>query len=148
MLDVRYATEQLSDYESFMKLHKSFKYSESNPENEMEREMVIKNYEEYKEYIENIFFAVLNGEIIGYAVMDVEEDDLITCIIREIYVKSNLQKRGYGRSFVEEIKKVAKAEGFKKIRLISANITTDKIWFLLGFRPVVVTRDEYEINLK
>lgn len=147
MLKVRYATAQLSDYESFMKLHKNFRYAEKNPKYEMTRETVVKNYESYKEDIENIFFAVLEDEVIGYAVMSVDED-LIACNIEEIYIRSDLQKHGYGRMFVKEIIKVAKEEEFKKIRLISANLTTDRIWFLMGFRPIRPTSDTYEFNLK
>ena len=147
MLEVRYATAKNSDYEAFMKLHKNFRYAEENPKNETDRELVIKDYQSYKNDVENTFFAVLDGEIIGYAVMSVDEEELTTCKIEEIYVRSDLQRHGYGRRFVREIIKVAKEENFKKITLISANLTTDKIWFLMGFKSLR-SSEIYEFEIK
>lgn len=149
MLKIRYATEALSDYEAFKKLHEHFGYAENNPKKFSERKVIIDTYKTYLKYVEDesMLFAILDGEVIGYAIMSVE--DCNRCKIEEIYVKFELQRKGYGRQFVEQIKQVAKQEAFKEIELISANLTTDQIWFKLGFKHPIFTDDIfYRIKLK
>lgn len=132
---VRYVTEDLSDYETFMEMHEKFTYLHEDG-TEFPRNPIIKDYEEFKICMQNeeIFIATLDDEVIGYAVAHGYTDSV--CKIEEIYVKPEKRRKGLGKKFVEQIENVAQNEGFRKIQLNSATMATDKFWYKCNFRPL------------
>ncbi len=134
-VEVRYLTTQISDYETFMEMHQSFAYIHED-ETFLERNPVIKDYESFKEHAQNeeIFVAMSEGQVIGYAIGYGYTEGV--CKIHEIYVKPEARRRGVGRKFVEQIKQVAKNEGFRKIQLNSVSMATDNFWSSCNFRPL------------
>ncbi len=132
---VRYVTDDISDYETFMEMHENFTYVHED-EIEFPRKPVIKDYEQFKICVQNeeIFIATMGDDVIGYAVALGYTDGV--CKIAEIYVKPEKRRKGLGKKFVEQIEKVAQSEGFRKIQLNSATMATDNFWHSCNFRPL------------
>lgn len=134
---LRMADATRGDYEIFKEMHLNFRYAEIDCDGEMARKPVIKNYEDYFEYVENewIYFAVTDSdEVVGYVVFTAYED--MSLKIQEIYINKKSQRKGKGKKFVGKIIEMAKDEGFKKIELFSATMATDAFWAHCSFRSV------------
>ncbi len=132
---VRYLTDDIADYETFMAMHEKFSYVHEDG-TEFTRNPVVNDYEKFKICTQNeeLFIATLGDEVIGYAIACGYTDGV--CKIKEIYVKPEVRRKGLGKKFVEQIEKVAQNEGFRKIQLNSVSMATDNFWSYCNFRPL------------
>lgn len=140
-MEVRYATWE--DYPEFEKLHAQFFYagnSDVRPNITVPANMFIELV-----ITQSMFLAFEQDEMIGYAVMQGYTDG--SCKIQEFFIKPSKQRKGFGRQFVEEIKKRAKEEDFSRIELMSATMETDRFWEKCRFLSVGGS-DLYILNLE
>lgn len=135
-MKIRMAKLTKGDYRAFNQMHILFRYAEFNPADELEREPVIKDYEDYFEYVQNewLYFAVQDGEEIGYVIITAFDDKSVK--IEEIYVNRKYQREGYGKKFVKKFVEFLKENDMKRVEAISATMVTDKFWADCNFRSV------------
>ncbi len=135
-MKLRKADLTRGDYETFKRMHLQFRYAELNAAQELERKAVIKNYEDYYEYAQKewIYFAVKDGEEVGYVVLTAYED--MTVKLEEVYIRKDCQRKGHGKKFVKKIVEFLKENGMKKVEVFSATMATDYFWAECRFRSV------------
>lgn len=135
-MKLRMADLTRGDYETFKQMHLQFRYAELNTALELERKAIIKNYEDYYEYAQKewIYFAVKDGEPVGYVVLTAYDD--MTVKLEEVYIKKSCQRKGYGKKFVKKIIEFLKENKMKKVEVFSATMATDYFWAECRFRSV------------
>lgn len=135
-MKLRMANLTRGDYETFKQMHFQFRYAEMNTAEELERKAVIRSYEDYYEYAQKewIYFAVKDGEAVGYVVLTAYDD--MTVKLEEVYIKKSCQRNGYGVKFVKKIIEFLKENGMKKVEVFSATMATDNFWAECRFRSV------------
>lgn len=123
------------DYPKFDELQKRFQYlgtSELRSEPSTTKEM-------FDDYVarESLLVAYLGEELVGYAFLDayLDDNDDVVCSIREIFVDSKYQRKGYGKEIVQRIREEAKQIDAKRLQVFSVFIETDRFWMVTcGFR--------------
>lgn len=146
-MKIRVAKLTKGDFKAFYEMHVLFRYAEYNPADELEREPVIKDYDDFMEYVQKewIYFAVQDGEVIGYAIITAFED--MSVKIEELYVSRKHQREGYGKKFVKKFIEFLKENDMKRVEVFSATIATDNFWSECNFRSVNGT-EMYEYKIK
>lgn len=148
MVKIRYADSTNEAYEIFKQLHEKVSYSDIPGSSRRIRTPFIKSYEEYCQEVESesIIFIVeeWKEKVIGYALVKGFPNNL--CKISEMYIDSDFQRVGNGRSAVNQIAELAKEEGFTRIQVFSATMATDNFWFRCRFWPIN-NSDLYERRL-
>jgi GNAT superfamily N-acetyltransferase len=99
--------------------------------------------QEYRKVIEKImrrevepieiFFAVHNGENVGFCMFNCENDG--TCLLMEFYLNNTLRGKGYGSSLYEKLEISLKERGLKRIRLTAATDNANAFWYAKGYKP-------------
>lgn len=146
-MKLRMADVTRGDYKTFNQMHLAFRYAEINPNLEMERKPVIKDYEDYYIYAGNewIYFAMKDGDEIGYVVMTAYDD--MSVKLEEVFICKKYQQKGNGKKFVKKIVEFLKDNGMKKVEVFSATMATDAFWAACNFRSVNGSEMfEYEIK--
>lgn len=135
-MKIRRADVTRGDFKTFGEMLVWFRYAEHNPGDEQEKETVIKDYDDYYEYVQNkcIYFAVHNGKEIGYVIISAFDDKCIK--IEEIYVSRNYQRDGYGNKFIKKFVEFLKEAEKERIEARSTTLETDKFWKECNFKPI------------
>ena len=80
----------------------------------------------------DVIVALLGGRVIGTAGLDGD-------VVRTVFVAPDAQRRGVGRSLMQELEHRARAKGITKLS-VPSSITAERFYSKLGFAPV---RDAY-----
>lgn len=94
----------------------------------------------------HVFFAELNGEIVGTVALDKMNED--ECEILKFGVKESAQGNGIGTLLIEKLLEVAKDEGYKKIHLCSNHELESALYIYkkFGFEFVPFMNSRFEIS--
>lgn len=135
-MKLRKAEVTRGDYKTFKEMHLNFQYAEVDISNELPRKPVIKDYEDYMEYAvkEWIYFAVKDGEVIGYVVITAYDDMGVK--FEEMYIDRKYRRQGNGKKFVKKMIEFLKEEGMKRVEVFSVTMATDNFWAECRFRSV------------
>ena len=118
------------DYSKFEELQKRFKYlgtTELRSEPSVTKEM-------FDDYVarESMLVAYQGEELVGYAFLDayLDDNDDVVCSIREIFVDSKHQRKGYGKEIVQRVIDEAKLVDAKYLQVFSVFVETDRFWMI------------------
>lgn len=137
-------------YGIFKPLHENLCYSEIDSSWEVPSKPIFADFNAFKNSLEetNIFFIVLKEKeerVIGYIILDVFNSGVAQ--IRQITIKSEERRYGYGRRAVKElIEGLKEDEDLKALTVISATMATDSFYSSCGFR--YISGDTYERRLR
>ncbi len=94
----------------------------------------------------HIFFAELNGEIVGTVALDRMNED--ECEILKFGVKESAQGNGIGKILIKKLLEVAKSEGYKKVLLCSNHELENALYIYkkLGFEFIPFKDSRFEIS--
>lgn len=94
----------------------------------------------------HIFFAELNGEIVGTVAIDRMNQE--ECEVLKFGVKESAQGNGIGTILMEKLLEVAKEEGYKKVHLCSNHELESALYIYkkLGFEFVPFENSRFEIS--
>ena len=94
----------------------------------------------------HIFFAKLNGEIVGTVALDRMNEE--ECEVLKFGVKESAQGNGIGTILMEKLLEVAKEEGYKKVHLCSNHELESALYIYkkLGFEFVPFKDSRFEIS--
>ena len=94
----------------------------------------------------HIFFAELNGEIVGTVAIDRMNEN--ECEILKFGVKESAQGNGVGKALIEKLHEVAKKDGYKKVHLCSNHELENAlhIYKKFGFEFVPFKNSRFEIS--
>lgn len=130
-MELRLAT--MEDFEVFNAMYVSFcNIGDSKP-------MTKQQYEELIQ-IEGIYFAVLEGEIIGYAIIYAFEDR--TAKITRLYIKK--RRQGYGSKFYKLLENEIRNSPVKTVYVWCFWEEAEKFWTQMGFKSVNDTEEFFK----
>ncbi len=94
----------------------------------------------------HVFFAELDGEIVGTVALDKMNED--ECEILKFGVKESAQGNGIGTLLIEKLLEVAKTEGYKKVHLCSNHELESALYIYkkFGFEFVPFKNSRFEIS--
>ena len=127
-----------SAYEIFKPMHENLCYSDMDSKWEILREPIFTDFKSFESALEytNIFFIVLEEseeKIVGYIILDAFNSGAAQ--IKEIMIKPEERKHGYGRRAVKLLMEILKEdEDIKSLCVVSATMATDNFYSSCGFR--------------
>ena len=131
-MEMRKAT--LKDYETFNNMYTIFFARDEGDESHKIAPMAIEKYQDLVNG-EGIYLAILNEEVMGFAILFAYED--VGCEIYNMFIKEKC--RGYGAQFYnlleEEIRESNIDRVFVRIYDV-VDFRSEKFWWKRGFRSV------------
>ena len=98
-------------------------------------------YQDLMEY-ESLYFAILDGQVIGFAILYAFEK--LGCKIESLYVKE--KSKGYGAEFYRLLEKEIRDSNIDRVYVHVFDERPERFWFRMGFRSVRGT-EEFEKKL-
>lgn len=146
MLEIRFMQANVKDYQVFKPMHENLSYIDVGSMPSYPRAPTITDYETFIKEIKqnNFFFIDLNGQPIGYIILDAFNSGISQ--IREICIIPKYQRHGYGKEAIRQLVEILKADDtISVIKVISATIATDFFYKNCGFH--FTTGDTFELQV-